>query len=256
MGNNSYRNELIRKRRKRRLYRKCILLFVLLISIMATLCFKLPYFNISNIQVINNKNISKDEIIKLSDIKEGTNIFYQNLGVCKKSILTNPYIEDISFSRRLPSTMQIIVSERKAQFYNINKDKKFVIIDKNGIVLEVRDDISKMQLVKLIGLNVEGMKAGDKLADSGDKKVATVKQLSALLDRADKNAPAMTEIDITDNSNVKVKYSGMSVMLGNSYDLEKKLNKALNIIVQNKLTSSKGYIDVSYNGNPVVSIEK
>ena len=82
---------------------------------------------IKNIEVINNKNISKDEIIKLSGINKGDNIFYTNMDNIKNGIITNPYIMKVEIKRELPDTILINVKEREAVFYG-EKDGKYYFI--------------------------------------------------------------------------------------------------------------------------------
>lgn len=48
----------------------------------------------------------------------------------------------------------------------------------------------------------------------------------------------------------------MEIKLGSSDNILSKLNRAINIINGENLTTSTGYVDVSYNGNPVYSIDK
>lgn len=48
----------------------------------------------------------------------------------------------------------------------------------------------------------------------------------------------------------------MHIKLGSNEDLPKKLNRAINIISAENLSASTGYVDVSFNGNPVFSVEK
>jgi cell division protein FtsQ len=46
----------------------------------------------------------------------------------------------------------------------------------------------------------------------------------------------------------------MCIKLGSADDMKNKLNKALNIIEQEKLSAAKGYVDVRFDGNPVFYI--
>lgn len=61
-----------------------------------------------------------------------------------------------------------------------------------------------------------------------------------------------------DLNNIQFYYKNILIKLGNSDELNNKLNKAFNIILQKEEVKSakKGYVDVSFNGNPVVFIEK
>ena len=71
------KSKVLRKNSKKE-KQKIVLIFILLASVFITLCLKLSYFNINEIKVFNNKNISSEDIIKLSNINKGSNIFYIN----------------------------------------------------------------------------------------------------------------------------------------------------------------------------------
>lgn len=254
--NRKDKNELIIRRRKKKFIKKCSLLLILLFSTLTILCLKHPYFDIKNIEVINNKNISKDEIINLSGINKGDNIFYTNMDNIKNGIITNPYIMKVEIKRKLPDTILINVKEREAVFYG-EKNGKFAIVDKNGIVLEIRKDIKNMNLVKLQGFDVEKSQIGKPIATDDDRKLQLVYNISSLIgNRKDNYKIAL--VDIQDMNNIQFYYGNVLIKVGNGDDLDKKLNKAFNILSQKEeiKNAKKAYIDVSFNGNPVVFIEK
>lgn len=246
-------NELILKRRRRKRIKKTFLLFTLMISLFITLCLKLPYFGVKNIKVIGNKNISQKDIILLSKISVGNNIFYLNLKDSKNSILSNPYISSAEIVRKLPSDVEISVKEREALFYN-SKDNKFLVVDKNAIVLQQRDDIKGMKLVKLDGLNYEKAQIGKAIEDEDSRKIDVVKALGDII--LDNKILGITSIDISSLIDIKIYYGNILIKIGSEDDIDKKINKALNIISRKELKGAKGYIDVSFEGNPVFFIEK
>lgn len=250
------KNELIIKRRRRKFIKKCVLLLTLLVSTFTALCLKHPYFDIKKIEIINNKNISKEEITKLSGIFKGDNIFYIDMDRIKKGILTNPYILDIEVKKKLPNTIIINIKEREAIFYG-EKNGKFVVIDKNGVVLENRKDIKNMNLVKLQGLDVEKSEVGKPIVNGDDRKLQLVCNISALLGKKKDNYK-IALVNIENINDIKFYYGNFLIKLGNSDDLDKKLNEAFNILLQKEEVklAKKGYIDVSFNGNPVVFLEK
>jgi cell division protein FtsQ len=255
MAKISYRNELIKKRRRKRALRKAFIFFILLICISVTLCLKLAYFNVKDIVVFNNKNVTKEEVIKLSKIKTGNNIFYQNFRGAKKLVMANPYISDVSFSRALPNKVEILVEERKAEFY-CQGDPQIALIDKSGMVLEFVSGLDNRKLIKLDGIKFGDLKLGTQIGSDEDKKIVAIKTIADLNSRKKDKVPDITSVDLSDIKNIKILYGNMSVILGNGNDLEEKLNKALNILQSDKVKAAKGYIDVSYNGIPVVSIQR
>ncbi|QGU95117.1 FtsQ-type POTRA domain-containing protein [Clostridium bovifaecis] len=248
------KNELIEKRRKRKKIKRYMLLFILFISISITLCLKLPYFNIKSIEVENNRNISSDEIIKLSDIGTGKNIFYLDLQRSKTNITKNSYILSVKIRRKLPNIIKIHVEERTAVFY-IKKGEKYFVVDKNGVILEEKELISGMKLIKLDGFDKNNYKVGEVINEKDGKKIKTIGQITELIKNLNEDIPEPSIVDLSDLTDIKVCYGNMVIKLGTSDDIDKKYNRAINILMYNKLVDKKGYIDVSYKGDPVFLVE-
>ncbi|WPC40967.1 cell division protein FtsQ/DivIB [Clostridium sp. JS66] len=247
-------NELILRRRKRKRIKKIFMLFILLLSICITLCLKHPYFNIKNIEVSGNRNISSKEIVDLSTLFKGNNIFYINVRNGENNILSNPYISEVQIKRKLPATVQINIKEREALFYNA-KDNKYFIVDKNGVVLQKKDDIKGMHLVKLDGFDYDKSEIGKVLKNDDKSKIDIVTNLGDIILNS-KNTIGITYIDLNSTIDIKIYFGDMCVKLGRSDNLDKKVNEALNIINSKGLKGAKGYIDVSFDGNPVFFIQK
>lgn len=248
------KNELIEKRRKKRRIKRVFFIMVLLIAVLVTLCLKLTYFNIKYVNVSNNYTIASNEIIKESGIQKNTNIFYMNSKNIKNNILNNPYILSVDIHKKLPNTVNINVNERKAVFYVQNDSNKFAVIDRYGTVLEIKDNIDNMNLIKIIGINTSKVSIG-KIVLSDNKKLNIINILTDIImnNEVCKNIKV---VDITDTMDLKTYYNDMCIKLGSSEDLQKKLNRAINIITDKNLSASKGYVDVSFNGNPVFFVEK
>lgn len=246
-------NQLIINRRKRRAIKRTIISLILLISVTITLCLKLTYFNVSNISVINNHTINSDEIVKLSKINKGINIFYLNFKNVQTNLQSNPYILSANINRKLPNTIVISIKEREAVFYS-KRDNKYLIIDKNGIVLEEKEDISQMKLTNLQGFDTKEAKIGEVIPAQDKRKIDNISLITELISN-NSSGIDITSIDLSNDLNLLAYSNNMCIKLGNS-NIKDKLNKALNVIVSNNLKDQKGYIDVSYEGNPVIFKEK
>lgn len=248
------KNELIAKRRKKIIIKRTIYSILLLSAILITLCLKLPCFGVSQVIVLNNKTISTDEIIKEASIVKNTNIFYLNVRKIKENLIKNPYILSAEVKRKLPGSIEIIVNERAAAFYS-ERNKKYIIIDKNGVVLEERDNINNMKLINLTGFDASKAKIGNVIPNAGTRKLNFINNITDIvLNNSDcKN---FTKVDITSELSFQVYYNDMCIKLGTEDDLTEKLNRAVNIIKEKNLLSSKGYVDVSFDGNPVYFVQK
>ena len=247
-------NSLIQKRRKKNNARRRILLLIFMICIFSVLCFKLPYFNITGINVVNNKIVSKEEIVKLSGIEKGNNLFYINTTTGSEGILKNPYILSAKVERKLPNSIVITVVERDAIYYN-TKDNKNFVIDKNGIVLEIKDDIKNMNLIKLDGFDYSKAEVGKQLESDDKRRLEAIIELAKYV-KSDNILSKVTSIDISDPNALNVYYGNICIKLGNCDNIDKKLNTAVNILQRDEVKQGKGYIDVSFQGNPVFYLEK
>lgn len=247
-------NELIRKRRKRKTIKRTIITLVVLASIVVALCLKLPYFNITNIVVKNNKTVSSDLIISLSGLKTGKNIFNLNSKTIKNRIMTDKYINNVTLSRKLPSTLIVTVEERQAVYY-ILSGSKYVIADSNGIVLEVKDFANTAKLIKLKGFNGKKAVVGETIEGYDSRKIDALKVVSTLSLNLDSTMPKIVELNLNETLNIQLICGKMTLKLGSPEDISNKLNKAINILKDKRFTNAKGYIDVSFNNNPVVFVQ-
>ena len=247
-------NELIRKRRKRRAIRRNIVLIILLVAVSITLCLKLTYFNVDTVAIHNNSIISSEEITENANINFGTNIFYMNLKQIKTNVLGNPYIEEVAVKRLLPRTISITVKEREAKFYG-EADNQYVIIDNNGVMLEKRDNIDGMNLTRLSGLEFQKAELGVLVPGVDERKQEIIRTITELIGLNSSDIK-IDSVNLESTVNIEMHCQNILVKLGDGENLKQKMNKALNIIVANNLISQKGYVDVSFNGNPVIDIEK
>lgn len=248
------KNELIERRRKRMRRKRIFFFTIFLITILITLCLKLPYFNVKTVFVSNNRTISSEELLNEAGVIKGTNIFYLNTWKIRDNIMKNPYVLSVDIKRKLPDSIELSVNERAAAFYS-QKSNKFIIIDKNGVVLEERNSINNMKLVRLEGFDTSKTKVGTMIPYDDSRKLVYISQITDLI-LNNSSCKNITKVDITDALNLMVYYNNMCIKLGNGEDLSVKLNKAINIINDKNLASSKGYVDVGFNGNPVFFIEK
>lgn len=178
-----YRTEKNIKRRKRR-KKRYLLRFIIFVLICAGLYFTLhiDYFTVDGIIVAGNKEISDEEIIKLSEIKTGNNIFDVHPWFAQRRIKKNLYVETVNVNRKLPNKIEILVTERsgKAQFV---MGKKFVITDNGGKVLEIAGKERKATLVE--GITVKEAKLGKDIAVKEGSRYDKAMQLVAAVEEGD-----------------------------------------------------------------------
>lgn len=143
--NRTQKNVKKKKRRKKRYLLKFLILILLCIG--AYFLLHIEYFTVDGITIAGNKDIPDSEILKLSELKTGENIFDIHPMAAQRRIKKNLYIEDADVSRKLPNMVEIIVKERsgKAQFI---KGNKYVVTDNEGRVLDIAKEMQKVTLIE------------------------------------------------------------------------------------------------------------
>lgn len=247
------RKEIIRKKVVKRRIRRCIMSIILLISILVTLALKLELFDIKQVEVEGNRKITKTSIVTSAQVEFGENIFYFNSNKAKKNILENPYILEAKVKRVIPDKIHITVEERIAEFYLMNKNLYYIINDE-GVLLETRNDIEGMKLVELKGMDLTGIQLGGKVNCDDDRKYKIIKELSQLINNNTSDL-RIKEYNFQDITDMYLYINDMKVIIGPFENIEDKINKAINIIINRKLEEMTGYIDVSFEGNPILHLD-
>lgn len=134
-----------KKRKKKRYLLKLVIIILACIGLHFLL--HIDYFTVDGITVAGNKEITDQEILELSQIEKGENIFDAHPAFAQRRIKKNLYIEDVDVKRKLPNMIEIVVTERsgKAQFV---KGKNFIVTDNEGLVLEIAKEEQRATLVE------------------------------------------------------------------------------------------------------------
>lgn len=166
----------IKKTRSPRKLLTWTILIIMLIGLIIFLC-KSEMFNICEIEITGNNQISRQTILKLSEINLQDNIFLSNTIKAKNKISENPYIKEINIKRELPDKIKIqIVEKQKA--YMIQIDEEFVYIDKNGSILEI-SATKEENIIKLEGYFTlkEQIKTGEVLNEEDLERLEDIEKI-------------------------------------------------------------------------------
>lgn len=243
---------ILSKKKKLKSIRRGIFCIIIMTSILVTLCFNLDYFDIGEIGVVGNSTLTSEEVVKLSELSNGNNIFkFQSTSV-KNKVLRNPYILDIKIERKLPNIVNLIISERKAMFY-VQYDDSFYIVDSNAVVLEKRSSIEGMNLAKIEGVDLSAAKIGEVLPLDNEEKKKAIRELCDFVYSNNAiGSHVVSAILLNDLVDIKVLVDKAEIKLGTSEDMKEKLSKAFSILSDEQFKGFNGYVDVSFKGNPVI----
>jgi cell division protein FtsQ len=73
-----------------------------------------PRFAVTDVEVVGNDRRTGDAVAAESGIAPGANVFALDLDAARAKLLADPWISDATLARRLPGTVLVHVTERKA----------------------------------------------------------------------------------------------------------------------------------------------
>ena len=235
-----------RRPRKKKINKKIIGFFsiIILIAVIIVLALTAPIFNITDITVNGNNQISSNMIINLSGLKRGENIFKFNSSVEQK-IKENAYIETVNIKRRLPGTVEISVEERQIK-YQINLINSYVYIDKNGYILE--NSAERKDVPVIVGLSIKE----DEMMNDKRLKTEDLEKLNDIIKIVDAaktiNADVLiTEINTenTDNYVLYLESQNKKINIGDTSNLTNKMLYVQKILENEQGKSGSAFV----NGN-------
>lgn len=181
-----------RKKKKRKKKNYLLRLFVvILIGVALYFFFSSTIFDVDKIAVKNNNYYTAEQIIQMSGMKVGGNLFKVETRAIRDKLLKNPYMKNVSVDRSIPSTITITVDERKEATV-IPYGEKFIILDENGLVLRHSEVEPKLPL--LLGMTIKEMSPGKALLVE-ENSVLT--DTLFMLQSMEKNDMYFKKIDIT-----------------------------------------------------------
>lgn len=238
---NSERARQQRQRRRRRnklVFRVvCGLLICAAIVLAPTV-----FFRVSHITVTGDTRYTEQELIDASGVREGDNMFFLDSSHIAQILQAKyPYLDTVKLHRRLPSTLQIEITERTAAL-SVEVNGEYLLMDMTGKVLEKNGQVAD-NTVEVVGAEAEKLKVGDTVGDE-QEKLQTVLDLMNLMTQYEMN-DKVGSIDIEKAYDVRMRFDDRyTILLGNLSDLEHKI-QFLQAILKEPSLPETGIIDLT-----------
>lgn len=230
-----------KKKRRRMISRIGIAVLVLLAIVFAPTIF----FQVSKINVTGDTRYTSEQLIKSTGVKQGDNMFFLDTEQIAADLKDEyPYLDTVKLRRKLPSTLQIEVSDRTAVL-SIEQNGKYLILDMSGKVLEKTKSAAK-GTAKVTGVPMKGLHVGDTVDEDKYGKAASVMKLLELTDQYGMKKHIKT-IDVEKAYDVRVTYDKRyTILLGalEESNLEHKIQFLKAILKEPSLPES-GVIDLT-----------
>lgn len=225
-----------------------LIIFLTGILILSFYILNTRIFVIKNIEVSGNYYLSKSDIVSMSGIHNGLNIFTLNTDKIIDDLQRNPLIKSINIRRILPNSIIIEVDERN-EVAVIPYEGVYLKIDEDGIVIEVSNQYVNTELPILSGLNIKRFFVGQYL---DIKNTAMFNRSLDILKSLKENnmMELISEVRIDGDNITLISSSGFII----NFDVDKNLDyrlsflKSVLIDLMGKNVNG-GYIIVNDSGN-------
>jgi len=242
----------MRRKKSGNRFRIALLVFVFLLSIFLFL--HSSVFNVAQINVQGNERVSKDEVLALSGLSTGKNIFKFNANNVVKSIEAHPLVKHAEIKRKPPRTVSITITERQ-MWAIVPAGNVFLIIDDSGVCFEKLDNLP-FKNYPLI--TMDQMPAQINLGQAVDSKATDmVKQV--WLAMPENVQPKISEFHYLNNESSLKLYTmeGTEVRFGNLERLDEKIKTLVQVLQLESTMHKQGrdtleYVDLRFNGEPVL----
>lgn len=240
--------QILKKKKKIKKIIKVITLFLLIIG---GVVFALvsPIFNIDEIIITNNQQISTDTIISLSQLQIGKNLFQFNKNKVEKELKTNSYIESVDIRRKIPNKVVISIEERKKN-YNVEFLNGYAYINNQGYILEISEQKLDLPVIQGISTEADQITEGNRLNEQDLNKLGIVIQIMNICNDygIDKK---VSIIDITNKSDyiLYMEEEKKTIHLGDESNLSNKMLYVPAILEENKGKEGTIYVNGDINNN-------
>ena len=237
-----------KKKSKLKIIKWTILLVLVLTSIV--LFAMSSVFNIKEIVVVNNSKISSQEIINLSTLTTGVNMFKITNNVIKDGIKTNAYVEEVVVRKNLNGKVTLDIKER-VPTYMLKFANTYVYINNQGYMLEITETPLELPVITGFTTINEEIKSGNRLNIEDLQKLDDVIKII----EKSKNSPLaniITEIDIADSTDYKLAITSeeKTIKMGEMTNINVKLQMAGKVIEAEK--GKKGVIYFQEDGQKAI----
>ncbi len=127
----------------------------------------------------------------------------------------------------------------------------------SGIVLEKKESIEGMELLRIEGIDEENLKIGKPIQNVDSEQLSNLCNIHSFLKEKEFFSKfSISKLEVNDFVDLKLYVNELYISLGTTKDINDKISKAFSILEDPELSGLKGYIDVSFDGNPVIYRKK
>lgn len=234
------------KYKRKMLTRRIVASSILGLVVILCVCLFTPIFGVSEIAVEGNNKLLSEDIVNLSGIKKGQNIFRINTKKTAAKIEELPYVNDAEIVRKFPAKVKIVLNEATEDII-IDTPMEFIVATIDSKVLYKTDNVTEVPVPIVKGIKVSDATPGSIVScedeEAASRNLAYVKSFFG-----SQYWSEIDEFDVSDPSNfMMIMRSGMRVTFGSVETLEglQRKIKMLDAIIPQVKQSERSYLDLT-----------
>lgn len=243
------------KQKSRSLLQIAILIFIALICVLFFLYSS--FFYIDKITITGTEKVSESEVLLLSDVSTGTNIFKVNNRLSARAIEIHPLIKSAQVIRHLPREIRITVVERE-QWAVMPYNDNFLVLDAEGVCIDKVINLPQGHYCLItVDKPPEEVSLGHAIATQGVQMIA---EICKLLPQQDEEQISEFHYDSGKNEIMIYTLRGSEIKFGNLERLEEKAALVNQVFQMEERLEEEGtgvlqYIDLRFAGQPALQIK-
>lgn len=237
------------KKDKPKKSKKGLIVFAILICIviLAIVLMNIDICKIKHIELVDNANVTKEQIEELVNFEQYNNLFSLNSVKVKEDIKKNAYVEDVIVSRRFPNTVKITLIERVPK-YMLQVADSYIYINNQGYMLEISVDRLELPIILGFKTDLSNVQAGNRLDLEDLKQMETIIKI---VETANMNdiGNLITKIDVSNDKNYTLilESEQKTVYLGDCSNLNTRMLYLSGILNQTKNVAGEIFLNMDLN---------
>ena len=232
-----HRDERQREKQKRlRIFYPILVVFVLAVGLVLSFT---VFFHLNKVEVRGYSIYSENEVISVSGVKDGDNLFLINQGKVKEHITEKlPYVGDVQVKLALPNKLIITVFETSVKCAVDNKSE-YILLDENAKVLGTATSLEEVKSNAVLegGKALETEETQEESDEKSDKETADKEEKKEQKKTTSKPKYVLAHKDFVVLKGAKVKKAvpGKTV----NFSKEKTLSvytDIMNLFIENEIT--------------------
>lgn len=201
-----------------------LLLLLLAVGVVLSLT---VFFKIEVIDITGSGMYSSEEITAYCSVDVGDNLFLIDKEKCAEVLEQKlPYIYDVEITRKLPSTLQLNITEASPAYKIKNEDGSYILLDDRFKVLNNNSADSSEGAVEIQNVSIVSSENGLLIGFENEEVQTCLNELSSIIKKL--NITEATAVSSDGKNNNCIVYENRIILkLGSSENLEDKIYRGI-----------------------------